>query len=344
MCERFFYPPIEARSKIRSFVFSYLFLVTINQAIMASFDDDLIDKMVKRDPVIALQAMEFVKSKEVSDKTLEMMAENTGLTMDEAKILLQKSMSFTDVLQTRYGSEYYAMKMDEMCKVTKLYQQRMIESLIKQRGKKQKEYADVDKLVDEWLGKEVVEATKEDIVMKINEINTKLKDKRFTVSHLNDLMNKMTEVTAEMVALKEQRGKNADNGKVDTAVKFCMYALEMKRLREKMGYLIVRRNEHYDREGVVFFDKVKESLVEWEFAFMNMVELKRGSFAYVALVPLDKIDLAYDLLCLRFESMDMQKPDHEYKKFYDLDIVDFIDWALGENKIPFYSVKHDVTM
>ena len=142
---------------------------------------------------------------------------------------------------------------------------------------------------------------------------------------------------------KADNGK-VDNGKVDTAVKFCMYALEMKRLREKMGYLIVRRNEHYDREGVVFFDKVKESLVEWEFAFMNMVELKRGSFAYVALVPLDKIDLAYDLLCLRFESMDMQKPDHEYKKFYDLDIVDFIDWALGENKIPFYSVKHDVTM
>ena len=107
---------------------------------MASFDDDLIDKMVK--------------SKELSDKTLEVIMKNTGLTMDEAKILWQKSMSFTDVLQTRYGSEYYAMKMDEMCKVTKLYQQRMIESLIKQRGKKQKEYADVDKVVDEWLGKE----------------------------------------------------------------------------------------------------------------------------------------------------------------------------------------------
>ena len=125
--------------------------------------------------------------------------------------------------------------------------------------------------------------------------------------------------------------------KLDTAIKFCLYALERKRLNEKMGYLIVRRNGWYDKEGIVLFAKVTESLVEWEVKFMNDIELVRGSFEYLALVPLGIIDKTFASCVTILSTIGMRK--HATNKFFKPDIVEHISSHLKERNIKFYQVK-----
>ena len=119
---------------------------------------------------------------------------------------------------------------------------------------------------------------KEDIVMKIIEINAKLKDKRFTVSYLNDLMNKMTEVIAEMDAFNDgnvkhcprcieeydgEDGERVSGSKVVSACEECGVCEDCDHMIECSNGEVVKMNDHNNKkeqedENKVTFEKVKD--------------------------------------------------------------------------------------
>ena len=72
---------------------------------------------------------------ELSRETILSICNNTGLTEPEVRILWSKSLQFNQILVERYG-DTYNQNVDEICRITREYQQAVVVQLKRQREDK----------------------------------------------------------------------------------------------------------------------------------------------------------------------------------------------------------------
>jgi hypothetical protein len=83
----------------------------------------------KTHPELVRKAKEIVENqncKVLDNSTLQFIMNNNGITREQAEDLWTKSLSFNDILITKYGV-HYMEKHEEIIKLTKQYQNKLVE-------------------------------------------------------------------------------------------------------------------------------------------------------------------------------------------------------------------------